>query len=158
MEKRKLLNALKREALNISYLDLALGKNYLLEEFKFVPENYRRLWVDEIFSYFAEHLYELIRTNDVEGELEEEKLKGLMERLKKDPESEYEKAFVKVSRVVVPYLIFIAQKPVHSPKIIFPGGLKIRQIGNKYYCPAKEKQENPYSFCEFCVCEKLEEE
>ncbi|MEM0301709.1 MAG: DUF2115 family protein [Archaeoglobaceae archaeon] len=157
MQKSELLNALKKEALAISYLDLVLGKKYLEEEFKFVPDSYRKPWLDEIFRYFAENLYELIRIAEVEGEIDQDKYRKLMERLNKSPENEYEKAFLKVSRVVVPYLIFIAQKPVHSPNIIFPGGLRIKQIGNKYYCPAKEKQENPYSFCEFCVCEKLEE-
>lgn len=158
MDKKELLRILKKESLQISYLDLALGRKYLEEEFEFVPESFRKPWIDEIFGYFAEHLYELIRSNEVEGELDDEKFKGLMEKLNKSPKNEYEKAFLKVSKVVVPYLIFIARKPVHSPKIIFPGGLRIKQIGDKYYCPVKEKQENIYSFCEFCVCEKLEEE
>lgn len=158
MQKRELLNALKREALGISYHDLALGKRYLEKEFEFVPDIFRKPWLDEIFRYFAEHLYELIRLGEVEGEIDQERYRKLMEKLSKNPENEYEKAFMKVSRVVVPYLVFIAQKPVHSPNIIFPGGLKIKQLGDKYYCPAKEKQENLYSFCEFCVCEKLEEE
>lgn len=158
MQKRELLNALKREAINITHIDLALARKYLEEEFEFVPEFFRKPWLDEIFRYFAEHLYELIRTADAEGEIDQEKYRKLMEKLNKNPEKEYEKAFVKVSRVVVPYLIFIAQKPVHSPNIIFPGGLKIKMVGNKYYCPAKEKHESSYSFCEICVCEKLEEE
>ncbi|MCQ4153669.1 MAG: DUF2115 family protein [Archaeoglobales archaeon] len=157
MQKRELLEALRKEALKITHLDFALAERYLAEEFKFVPENLSRAWIEEITGYFAENLFELMRKSDEEGEIEEEKLKGLMERLKKEPENEYEKAFLKISRVVVPYLIFIARKPVHSPRIKFPGGQGIRQLGDKYFCPAKEKQLNPYSFCEFCVCEKLEE-
>lgn len=157
MQKKELLEALKKEASKITHLDFALAKRYLAEEFKFVPENLKRAWIEEIMGYFAENLFELMRKSDEDGEIEEEKFRGLMERLKKESENEYEKAFLKISRVVVPYLIFIAIKPIHSPRIKFPGGQGIRQVGEKYFCPAKEKQLNPYSFCEFCVCEKLEE-
>lgn len=158
MQKKELLEALKKDAIKISYLDFALAKKYLTEEFRFVPESLCRTWIEEILRYFAEHLFELMRKEDaVEGEIEEQKFRELMNRLEKQVDNECEKAFLKVSKVVVPYLIFIARKPVHSPKIKFPGGYGIRQVGDKYYCPAKEKQLNPYSFCEFCVCEKLEE-
>ncbi len=157
MQKRELLELLKREALKITHLDFALAKRYLAEEFKFVPENLSRAWIDEIMAYFADNVFELIRRENEDGEIEVEKYRGLMEKLKKEAENDYEKAFLKISRVVVPYLIFIARKPVHSPRIKFPGGQGIRQLGGKYFCPAKEKQQNPYSFCEFCVCEKLEE-
>lgn len=158
MRKKDLLEALKKDALKITYLGFALARRYLSEDFKFVPESLGRAWIEEILRYFAEHLFELMRMERVdEGEIETEKFKGLMERLEKQAENEYEKAFLKISRVVVPYLIFIARKPVHSTGIKFPGGKGIKQVGDKYYCPAKEKQLNPYSFCEFCVCEKLEE-
>jgi uncharacterized protein (UPF0305 family) len=158
VQKKELLEALKKEALKINHLDFALAKRYQAEEFKFVPENLSRAWIEEIMGYFAENLFELIRRDYArEGEVEEDKFMGLMERIKKEAESNYERSFLKISKVIVPYLIFIARKPVHSPKIKFPGGQEIKQLGDKYFCPAKEKQLNPYSFCEFCVCEKLEE-
>ena len=67
-----------------------------------------------------------------------------------------EESFIKLSKIVVPYLIFMAKKPLHPVGMRFPGGKYIVEKNGVYYCPVKNRQKNEYSLCEFCVCEDIE--
>jgi uncharacterized protein (UPF0305 family) len=44
------------------------------------------------------------------------------------------------------------EMPLHPVGMKFPGGNRIIKKNGKYYCPVRDKQDNIYSLCEFCVC------
>ncbi len=154
MESSQLLEVLKSEARQISIQDFAIARRELFEDFKYVPEPYKSYWIKKMLEYFLLNLKELINTYNVCPEDLDDKKVG--EFIKKINENSKLVAFKKISLVVLPYLTFIAKKPIHPPEMIFLGGKEIKKAENKYFCPVKNKQINLYSFCEFCVCEAYE--
>ncbi|MDI9645988.1 MAG: DUF2115 family protein [Archaeoglobales archaeon] len=149
-----LLEILKSNARQISIQDFAIAHQELFEDFKYVPEPYKSYWVKEMLKYLLLNLKELTNTCNVCPEdLDEKKFREFIKKINENSKFD---AFKKISLVVLPYLAFIAKKPIHPPEMIFPGGKKIKKAENRYFCPVKNKQINPYSFCEFCVCEAYE--
>lgn len=149
-----LLEILRSKAERITIQDFAVASRELFEDFKYVPEPYKSYWIEKMLEYLFLNLRELINTYKVSPEDLEDK--EVEEFIKKINENSNFDAFKKISLVVLPYLAFVAKKPVHPPEMVFPGGKKIKKAGNRYFCPVKGKQINYYSFCEFCVCEAYE--
>ena len=55
------------------------------------------------------------------------------------------------------YNIFITNTPLHPEGTPFPGGFIIEKIGEEYFCPVKEKQEdNIEAICKFCVAKQMD--
>ena len=159
MRSRELFKRLKEMAKDFSIQDLMNVRVFLEEDMKYLPENYKEQYLKNQIMYFINTLKEIKRRKDDDIEdypIDEGKLKDLLERIEGFKRGvKGEESFIKLSKIVVPYLIFIEKKPLHPVGMKFPGGRCIVKKGDKYYCPVKNKQKNEYSLCEFCVCEGL---
>ena len=158
MRAKDLLKELKKKAKEFSIYDIIKVRAFLEKDGKYLPKEYREKYVNAMLNHFLKTLEEIKKVEDVEDyKIDEKKLKELLERIEslKINNSEEEEAFIKLSKIVCPYLIFIAKKPIHPIDLEFPGGLKIVKKGDKYYCPVKDRQKNQFSLCPFCVCQPL---
>lgn len=55
------------------------------------------------------------------------------------------------------YDIFITNTPPHPEGTPFPGGFVVEKMGDDYFCPVKEKQEdNVEAICKFCVAKQMD--
>jgi len=161
VKKSELIDLLKKMTRQITPADFAFARKYLEEDMKEVPDGLRRKWIEAILSYLFQNLKDLakLREDSIEDEeIDENSYKEIIQRIRNNSKSSKSEAehFRKIAEAVIPYLIFIARKPVHPPETKFPGGLKIRKIERRYLCPVKSKQMNSYSFCEFCPCDKMD--
>ncbi|ADG14095.1 Protein of unknown function DUF2115 [Methanocaldococcus infernus ME] len=153
MKATELLKKLKEEAKNFSIYDIAKVRAFLERDAKYLPKNYREKYVNKMLEHFLKSLKEVKEYKLKEDyEIDEKKLKALLDRIEN---SGYDETFIRLSKIVCPFLVFIAKKPIHPLDLEFPGGLKIIKKGDKYYCPVKEKQKNQFSLCPFCICQPL---
>ncbi|HIQ32398.1 MAG TPA: DUF2115 domain-containing protein [Methanothermococcus okinawensis] len=159
MRSRELFKRIKEMAKDFNIQDLMKVRVFLEEDMKYLPEDYREHYLRNQIMYFINTLKEIKRrkVEDVEDyPVDEEKLRNLLKRIEGFRRgTKGEDAFIKLSKIVVPYLVFIERKPLHPVGTRFPGGRCIEKRGERYYCPVKNKQKNEYSLCEFCVCEGL---
>jgi len=54
-------------------------------------------------------------------------------------------------RLVFAYVMFVKGGCGHPVGMPFPGGLRIRQVGNVVYCPIRDREQDlPLALCNFC--------
>ncbi|EHP86248.1 DUF2115 domain-containing protein [Methanotorris formicicus] len=162
MDSKELFKKLKKEAREFSIFDMMKARCFMENDAKYLPPQYRNEFLESLGMYFYNILNEIKNKDEssIESyEIDEEKLKRLIGRIEsfKKMNSENENAFIRLSKIIAPYLIFIVKKPIHPENLVFPGKKKIIKKGNTYYCPVKSKQKNEYSLCEFCVCRDISE-
>ncbi|GBF36144.1 DUF2115 domain-containing protein [Methanofervidicoccus abyssi] len=159
MRSRELFKRLKRMAKDFSIQDLMNVRVFLEEDMKYLPEGYKEQYLRNQIMYFINTLKEIKEkkeSNIKDYPINEGKLRTLLGRIEGFKRGvKGEDSFIKLSKIVVPYLVFIDKKPLHPVGTKFPGGLYIVKREDKYYCPIKNRQNNEYSLCEFCVCEGL---
>ncbi len=158
MRAKELLKILKEKAKNFGIYDIIKIRSFLEKDAKYLPENYREEYVNAMIKYYIDTLKE-IKNKDLpyDYEIDDNKLKNLLDRIEsfRVYNTEEEQRFIELSKIICPYLCFIAKKPFHPEYLKFPGGLKIIKKGDSYYCPVKNKQLNKYSLCEFCVSKPI---
>ncbi|MBW9220605.1 DUF2115 domain-containing protein [Methanothermococcus sp. SCGC AD-155-M21] len=160
MESRELFNLLKNMAKEFSIYDLMDVRAFLERDMQYLPKDYREPYLKNQIMHFVNVLNEIRKKEEcnIENfEIKDINLEKLFNRIEKFKCGiKGEDSFIKLSKIVVPYLIFIAKKPLHPVGTRFPGGKSIVKKNNKYLCPVKNKQKNEYSLCEFCICEGME--
>ena len=56
------------------------------------------------------------------------------------------------------FTMFVLDKPGHPAGMPFPGGFKVEQRGNDYYCLIRDKEKEVfYSICNFCPAKQTED-
>jgi hypothetical protein len=56
------------------------------------------------------------------------------------------------------FTMFVLDKPGHPVGMPFPGGFKVEQRGNDYYCLIRDREKEVfYSICNFCPAKQTEE-
>ena len=160
MNCRELLKKLKKDAMEFSIHDLMNVRVFLERDMQYLPKDYKESYLKNQIMYFINTLNN-IRKIDIEKvmdyNIDENTLNKLFDRIDRFKCGvKGEESFIKLSKIVVPYLIFMAKKPLHPVGMRFPGGKHIVEKNGVYYCPVKNRQKNEYSLCEFCVCEGIE--
>jgi uncharacterized protein (UPF0305 family) len=161
IKKDDLVEALKKEAANIHITDIMKAWSFLLEDAKYVQENYRAEYAKAYGKSFFIRIKEL-KDDMTEYEdyidLDEFKkaIKLLKDQAKELEESEnFDPCFAKVYRIISLYTTFVLDEPIHVVGTPFPGGFKVEYKEGTYYCPVKEKQKNnPGAVCGFCIAEQ----
>jgi uncharacterized protein (UPF0305 family) len=60
--------------------------------------------------------------------------------------------------LVSAFTMFVLDQPGHPVGMPFPGGFKVEQRGNDYYCLIRDKEKEVfYSICNFCPAKQTEE-
>ncbi|WP_421077174.1 DUF2115 domain-containing protein [Methanothermococcus sp. Ax23] len=161
MKGRELLKKLREDAAKFSIHDLMNVRVFLEKDMQYLPKDYKESYLKGQIMYFINTLNEVRKKSEDEledFEIDENILNKLYDRINRFKCGiKGEDSFIKLSYIVVPYLIFIAKKPLHPVGIRFPGGKHIIEKNGTYYCPVKNRQENEYSLCEFCICKGIEE-
>ncbi|MCS3900464.1 DUF2115 domain-containing protein [Methanococcus voltae] len=158
MDIKTLLTDLKDLSFEISIYDFINAKSELEKELKYLPEEYKQCYIDDFFTFFPKIIKEIksLDLNSIETfEINDEDLKKLIDRL--EVLSNKERKSYKIYRIVIPYLVFFAKKPLHALTTKFPGKKSIVSKKGVYYCPIKEAQKNDLSICEFCICKDINE-
>ncbi len=150
MQTATLFNNLKKKACKLTNSDLALIGARFEKAVEFVPEKYKKIYSKDYFTYLYLTYLEIIRTPSIDTteSIDDRDLEQLMEKIER-VEEEPAKTFLSV---VVPYLVFIAKKPIHPTGMMFPGGEKIICKDGIYYCPAKDIQSGiDLALCDACI-------
>ena len=172
-EKAELANVLAGELAKYTIYDIMKIRAWQDREINVLPSPYR----EKARPYFIEwHLgrYAQIMAMQSNGDLR--RLKGRIENLGLfrefcDTESKRIKAkydgtdddaiygpfhnlyYLEVSC----FYMFVLEKPGHPIGTPFPGGFTVRQSGDTYYCPIRDKEKDvEYSICNFCPAKQDE--
>ncbi|ACV24099.1 DUF2115 domain-containing protein [Methanocaldococcus fervens] len=162
MKAKELFKNLKKELDNFSIYDIMMIRSFIEKDAKYLPPQYKNHYVEAMMKYLIETFNEIKKkkVDEIEDEeIDEKKLNKMLNRIENFRKyySSDEEGFINLSKILCPYLAFIAKKPLHPEYLTFPGNVKIIKKGNDYYCPVKNKQLNEYSLCEFCVAKSMDE-
>ncbi|MBI5680567.1 MAG: DUF2115 domain-containing protein [Methanobacterium sp.] len=164
IKKTELLIILKKEASNISIMDIMNACNFLIEDAKYVQSSYKKEYLKSYNEAFITRLKVLKDNNEnYEDHVDCDELKEAVDLLN-EQESQIEAGegfdphFFKIYKIMSIYTTFILEEAVHPPGTPFPGGFKVKYKDGKYLCPVKENQKNnPGAVCGFCIAEQDED-
>jgi len=161
VSKNELLDVLKKYASGISIFDFMEITNELMEEVKFVQEDYAKKSQPMYIKYLLNRVNEIKNDKNHYGSTIEknrflESIDTLKEFYNSDSESVKSKSplvFVLISL----YSTFILEEPIHPVGTVFPGSLEIIKKNNEYFCPVKESNlDSPNAVCKFCISKQLD--
>lgn len=163
IRKYELLFVLKKEAANISIMDIMAAHAYLVDEGKYVQGNYREEYLKAYSKGFILRVKEIRDSKGkFEGIVDPDELKEALELLNEQEKmliklKSNESHFFGIYRVVSIYTTFILGEPIHVVGTPFPGGFEVKYENGAYLCPVKDKQkDNPGAVCGFCIAEQDE--
>ena len=131
------LNILKEYSGNISVFDLMAVNAEMIEESKYVQENYKHKSHEVYVKYF------LGRIKDVHSDNNE----SVTSKTK----------FPLIYGIISIYTTFILEEPIHPVGTPFPGSLHVEEKDGVYYCPVKDANlESPNTVCKMCIAEQLD--
>jgi len=163
ISKNELLHVLKKEASRIHVHDLMITSVYLHEESKYMPEEYRKNFVNTFIKGFINRFKELKEDKkEYTGCIENKDLQKFLKTLEEERQIQREELKIKqdhyffklakITEIVAIYTTFILEASVHPIGTLFPGGFELKFENEIYLCPVKEKNlNNPYALCKFCV-------
>jgi len=143
MKSRKFFSKLKEESYDVSIFDLMNAKVYLEKDMAYLPEDYKKGYLEDFFTFFPEVLKEIRNKTEEEledFEIEEEEIRKVDLRLfsmgsKRTGRDSYEK----LVKTVINYLIFINERPLHA-------------LTTRYFCLKKLKNRLCIKFFVFKAC------
>lgn len=163
IKKEELLVTLKKEASNISVIDIMTAHAYLVDEGKYVQGNYKKEYLRSYSKGFILRVKEIKDNKSMfKGHVDSNELKKALKLLNEQEKMliklrSNESHFFKIYRILSIYTTFILEEPIHIVGTLFPGGSKVKYENGTYYCPVKEKQkDNPGAVCGFCIAEQDE--
>lgn len=164
INKEELLVVLKKEAADISIMDIMTAHAYLVDEGKYVQGNYKEEYLKAYAKGFILRVKE-IKDNrgKFKGIIDKDGLKEALELLNEQEQmliklKSNESHFFKIYKIISIYTSFVLEEPIHVVGTPFPGGFKVKYENGTYYCPVKEKQkDNPGAVCGFCIAEQDED-
>lgn len=173
--KAELLDILAKEIANYSLFDLQLIGGRLYNEIRKLPSPYR----EAIRPYFMEQLFGMHHALVLMYRTRESSpLEGLIRNpmefgdfCKIIPEGCFawddqsdRNPYLRNPRMrlfyylISAFTMFVLDKPGHPVGMPFPGGFKVEQRGNEYYCLIRDKEKEVfYSICNFCPAKQTEE-
>lgn len=173
--KAELLDILAKEIGNYTLFDLQLIGGRLYNEIRKLPSPYR----EAIRPYFMEQLFGMhhalvlmYRSRDsrpIHGFIRDPA--GFSDFCKVIPEGCFawddqsdRNPYLRNPRMrlfyylVSAFTMFVLDQPGHPVGMPFPGGFKVEQRGNEYYCLIRDKEKEVfYSICNFCPARQAED-
>lgn len=154
-----LLEILKEYSSTISVFDMMSFTAHVIEENKYVQENFRE---DSQKSYIESFLF---RVNDISGDMndygndiDKESLENAIETLKANHTSEKSRNnSLLIVYIASLYATFILEEPIHPVGTPFPGSLKVEKADGEFYCPVRDANiDTPNAFCNICLAKQLD--
>lgn len=154
-----LLDILKKYSSNISVFDMMAFAAQVVEENKYVQENYRK---DSQKSYIESFLYRVrdIRqdTSDYSKHIDRQSLSDALTTLKVNHTSETsESRGPLIFYIASLYATFLLEEPIHPVGTLFPGSLKVEEENGTFYCPVRDANiDTRNAVCNICLAEQLD--
>ncbi len=129
---------------------------FLQSDAQFIPISYRGEYLQAYTSAFIIKLKDIKNDkNSYRGFVNKNELQDLLNIVQNQEEMTEDKNevhFYSIYKLVVIYVTFLLEKPIHPVGTPFPGGFKVKYENGEYLCPVKDKQrDNPNAVCEFCI-------
>lgn len=150
---------LKKYSSNISVFDMMTFASQVIEENKYVQENYRE---DSQKSYIESFLYRVRDipkdTNDYSKEIDRKALGDAITTLKVNHNEETSKnKSPLIFYIASLYATFILEESIHPVGTPFPGSLKVEEKNGKFLCPVRDANiDTPNAVCNICLAEQLD--
>ncbi|WP_407382070.1 DUF2115 domain-containing protein [Methanobrevibacter sp.] len=156
-----ILDILKEYSATISVFDLMKVNAEMIEDGKYIQENYR----DKSHAVYAKYFLGRIREirnddNSYDNDVDKEEFIDAVATLKTYHENESitsKTKFPLIYAIVSLYTTFVLEEPIHPVGTPFPGSLKVEEKDGVFYCPVKEANlESPNAVCKMCIAEQLD--
>lgn len=156
LSKNELRDVIKAEAGNIHIKDIMLAAAFLRDDAQYMPKSYRDDYIERFSKAFFSKIREIKEDKeDRTGDVDRKSLTEFLELLamqSKNAQTNQEKCFVKIARIISTYTTFVCEEPIHPVGTKFPGGFVLHIENSNYLCPVKQRQmKNPSALCKFCV-------
>ena len=161
VSKESLLEILKDHSGTISVYDLMSVSAELLEDTKYVQDEYREKTNAVYVKYFLGRIKDVHSDNNTyDHEIDKEEFIDAVATLKSYHINESmtsKTKFPLIYGIISIYTTFILQEPIHPVGTPFPGSLKVEEKDGVFYCPVKDANlESPNAVCKMCIAEQLE--
>ena len=160
ISKNDLLEVLKGEANQVHINDFIKTCSFLKKNMEHVHPHYQEEYIKMYTEGYLKGYIDVKKDKtSYSGQVDVAELAEaihLLQKQEKLMEAEYgnNRSF-KPYMIMSLYTTFILDEPVHPVGTPFPGGLKVRQEKDIYYCPVKENNEdNPLAVCGFCIAQQ----
>jgi len=156
MTKMELLEMVKKEASSVHIKDVMDASVYLREDAKYMPPREQKEFIERFTRAFFNRIKDIKNDKNIyPGDVDTEKLAefiGFLDEQLRRARSRPERCFQRIARMITIYVTFVREEPVHPVGTRFPGGLRVRRVGDVFYCPVKDRQiSTPTALCRFCV-------
>lgn len=156
-----ILDVLKKYSTTISVFDLMEVNAEMIEESKYVQENYKHKSHAVYVKYFLGRLKDVnADTNFYTHDVDKEEFIDAVATLKSYHVNESitsKTKFPLIYGIISIYTTFILEEPIHPVGTPFPGSLKVEEKDGVYYCPVKDANlESPNAVCKMCIAEQLD--
>jgi len=148
---------LKKYSSEISVFDMMDFTSRVIEENKFVQENFRQ---DSQKSYIESFLYRIKDiqkdTADYSKNIDKDALGNAIQVLKANHSkvTSDDKSLL-ITYIASFYATFLLEESIHPVGTPFPGSLKLEEKDGKFYCPVKNSNIGaPNAFCKICLAEQ----
>ena len=140
------LDILKEYAGTISVFDLMKVNAEMIEESKYVQDNYKQKSHEVYAKYFLGRIKDVHSDDNKYGhDIDKEEFIDAISTLKS------------YHIIISIYTTFILEEPIHPVGTPFPGSLYVEEKDGKFYCPVKDANlESPNAVCKMCLAEQLE--
>lgn len=159
--KNSLLEILKDYSSTISVFELMNMMAYSDSTFEGVSDKWKKLGSEMQVKTFIDRIKMLnVDETDYDGEINSIEFKKYVTDLKytQDQYDETLSTEYTICILSVLYANFILEEPIHPEGYVFPGSGEVIKRNDKYYCPARDGNENnPKAFCRLCVAYQLED-
>ena len=155
------LEVLKQYCATISVFDLMEVNAEMIEESKYVQENYKDKSHGVYAKYFLGRIKEIRDDNThYSRNIDKEDFIDSVATLKSYHENESlisKTKFPLIYGIVSLYTTYILEEPIHPVGTPFPGSLKVEEKDGVFYCPVKDANlESPNAVCKMCIAEQLD--
>lgn len=156
-----ILEVLKRYAGTISVFDLMKVNAEMIEDSKYVQENYKDKSHKIYAKYFLGRIREIRSDENVYNQtVDKEEFIDAVATLKSYHVNESitsKTKFPLIYGIVSLYTTFVLNEPIHPVGTPFPGSLEVEEKDGVYYCPVKDANlESPNAVCKMCIAEQLD--
>ena len=149
------LDILKEYSATISVFDLMAVNAEMIEESKYVQENYKHKSHEVYVKYFLARIKDVHSDNNIyEHDIDKEEFIDAVATLRSYHINESvtsKTKFPLIYGIISIYTTFILEEPIHPVGTPFPGSLYVEEKDGKFFCPVKDANlESPMQFVK-CV-------
>ena len=154
-----ILKTLKKYASTISVFDMMAFSSQVIEENKYVHENFRK---DSEKSYIESFLFRVNNiskdSNSYEQNIDKQSFSNAIATLKANSENETADNKIKlIFHIASLYATFLLEESIHPVGTPFPGSLKVEEKNGQFYCPVRDANiDTPNAVCNICLAKQLD--